>query len=85
MTQQPHGKLLPSENEIHQMLDRAIRENPSNYPTVVLQIEVARLMAKFIGRLEGEVEDWRSNPVGKVHYNLPSLRNLIEGNFKQSS
>jgi len=24
------------------------------------------------------------NPVGKVHYNLPSLRNLIEGNFTQS-
>ena len=27
---------------------------------------------------------WRLNPVGKVHYNLPSLRNLIEGNFTQS-
>jgi putative transposase len=27
---------------------------------------------------------WRSNPVGKVHYNLPSLRNLIDGNFTQS-
>ena len=27
---------------------------------------------------------WRSNPVGKVRYNLPSLRNLIEGNFTQS-
>jgi putative transposase len=28
---------------------------------------------------------WRANPVGKVHYNLPSLRNLIEGNFTQNS
>jgi len=28
---------------------------------------------------------WRSNPVGKVRYNLPSLRNLVEGNFTQSS
>jgi len=28
---------------------------------------------------------WRSNPVGKVHYNLPSIRNLIEGNFTQST
>ena len=28
---------------------------------------------------------WRANPVGKVRYNLPSLRNLIEGNFTQSS
>ena len=27
---------------------------------------------------------WRSNPVGKVRYNLPSLRNLINGNFTQS-
>ncbi len=27
---------------------------------------------------------WRSNPVGKVRYNLPSLRNLIGGNFTQS-
>jgi putative transposase len=27
---------------------------------------------------------WRSNPVGKVRYNLPYLRNLIEGNFTQS-
>ena len=26
---------------------------------------------------------WRSNPVGKVRYNLPTLRNLIEGNFTQ--
>lgn len=28
---------------------------------------------------------WRSNPVGKVRYNLPSLRNLVEGNFTQTS
>jgi putative transposase len=28
---------------------------------------------------------WRSNPVGKVRYNLPSLRNLIGGNFTQST
>ena len=27
---------------------------------------------------------WRSNPVGKVRYNLPSLRSLIESNFTQS-
>jgi len=27
---------------------------------------------------------WRSNPVGKVRYNLPSLRNLIEGDFTQT-
>jgi putative transposase len=27
---------------------------------------------------------WRSNPVGKVRYNLPSLRNLIQSNFTQS-
>ena len=28
---------------------------------------------------------WRSNPVGKVRYNLPSLRGLIEGDFTQYS
>jgi putative transposase len=28
---------------------------------------------------------WRSNPVGKVRYNLTSLRSLIEGDFTQSS
>ena len=27
---------------------------------------------------------WRSNPVGKVRYNLPSLRNLIGGYFTQT-
>lgn len=27
---------------------------------------------------------WRANPVGKVRYNLPSLKNLIEGDFTQS-
>ena len=27
---------------------------------------------------------WSANPVGKVRYNLPSLRNLIEGDFTQS-
>jgi putative transposase len=28
---------------------------------------------------------WKSNPVGKVRYNLPSLCKLIEGNFTQGS
>ncbi|MDP2731447.1 MAG: IS256 family transposase, partial [Dehalococcoidales bacterium] len=28
---------------------------------------------------------WRSNPVGKVHYNLPSLHNLIAGDFTQTT
>lgn len=28
---------------------------------------------------------WRSNPVGKVRYNLPALRSLIEGNFTQTT
>jgi len=28
---------------------------------------------------------WRSNPVGKVRYNLPSLRTLIETDFTQNS
>ena len=28
---------------------------------------------------------WRANPVGKVRYNLPSLKSLIEGDFTQSS
>ncbi len=28
---------------------------------------------------------WKSNPVGKVRYNLPSLRKLIEDNFTQGS
>ena len=26
---------------------------------------------------------WKSNPVGKVRYNLPSLKKLMEGNFTQ--
>jgi len=28
---------------------------------------------------------WRSNPVGKVRYNLPSLRSLIKGDFTQTT
>ena len=28
---------------------------------------------------------WKSNPVGKVRYNLPSLRSLIQGDFTQST
>jgi hypothetical protein len=52
-----HNSFIPSENEIHQILDRTLKESPSNYPTVVLKIELARLMGKFIGRLEGEIED----------------------------
>jgi hypothetical protein len=50
-----HKSFIPSEDEIRQMLDRVVKENPSNYPTVVLQIEVARLMANYIGRLEEKV------------------------------
>jgi hypothetical protein len=49
--------LMPSEDEIHQILDRVVKENLSNYPTVVLQIELARLMAKFISRLEDSVKE----------------------------
>jgi hypothetical protein len=57
MTLHPHSKLLPSESEIHQILYKAVKENPANYPTVLLQIKVAHLMAKFINRLEGEVTE----------------------------
>lgn len=52
-----HKSFIPAEDQILQILDRTIRENPANYPIVVLQIETARLIAKFITRLEGEVEE----------------------------
>jgi hypothetical protein len=61
--------LMPSEDEIRQILDHAMRENPSNYPTVVLQIELARLMAKFITRLKGEIKE--------------SIRRLMEDSIDQ--
>ena len=28
---------------------------------------------------------WRSNPIGKVHYNLPSLKKLVDNNFTQKT
>ena len=28
---------------------------------------------------------WRSNPIGKVHYNLPSLKKLVDKNFTQKT
>jgi hypothetical protein len=49
--------LMPSEDEIRQILAQVIKENPANYPTVLLQIEVARLMVKCLDRLKGEFDE----------------------------
>jgi hypothetical protein len=40
--------LMPSDDEIRKILDQTMQENPSRYPAVVLQIELARLMVKTI-------------------------------------
>ena len=48
---------MPSEDEIRQILAQVIKENPANYPTIMLQIEVARLMVKCLDRLKGEFSD----------------------------
>ena len=50
MPEQPFSNLLPSEDEIRQILTKTMKENPSRYPAVVLQIELARLMVKAIDK-----------------------------------
>ena len=49
--------LIPSEDEIRQILAQTMKENPSRYPVVVLQIELARLMVKFLDKLKEEFNE----------------------------
>jgi len=46
--------LIPPEAQISQILAQTIKDNPSRYPAVVLEIEFARFIVKTIGKLEGE-------------------------------
>ncbi len=52
MPEQPFSSLLPSEDEIGKILAQTMKENPSHYPAVVLQIELARFMVKAIDKLK---------------------------------
>lgn len=49
--------LIPSEDEISQILTQTMKENPSHYLVVVLQIELARFMVKSIDRLKTELDE----------------------------
>lgn len=46
--------LIPflSDDEIREILAQTIKENRSNYPVVVMQIELARMMVTFIDKLK---------------------------------
>lgn len=43
--------LMPPEAEIRQILAQTMKENPSRYSVVVLQIEFARFMVRHIDKL----------------------------------
>jgi predicted oxidoreductase (fatty acid repression mutant protein) len=53
MTDSSKG-LMPSEDEIRQILAQAIKENPSSYPAVVLRLELAHLMTRYFDKLNAE-------------------------------
>lgn len=55
MPEQSLSNLLPSEDDINQILSHIAKENPSNYATAVLQIELARFMVKYLEKLQGEL------------------------------
>jgi len=69
MPEQPFSDLIPSEDEIRQILAQTMKDNPSRYPAVVLQIEIARSMANFIGKLNEALLE-----------SIKQLRNTIYGN-----
>jgi len=49
--------LIPTEDEICQILAQTIKDNPSRYPAVVLQIELARFMVKCLDKLKEELNE----------------------------
>lgn len=55
MPEQPFNSLLPSEDEISKILAQTLKENPSQYATVVLRIEFARLMVICLGKIQDEL------------------------------
>ena len=54
-----HKNLMPSDDELNQLLEKTLRGNPSSYPFVVFQIWFAQLLIKKIGELDGELTDCR--------------------------
>jgi hypothetical protein len=57
MPGQSSNNLLPSEDEIHQILAQTLKNNPSQYPAVMLKIEFARLMLKCFGKLQDQFNE----------------------------
>jgi len=57
MPEQPFDNLLPSEDKIRQILAQTLKNNPSQYPAVMIKIEFARLMVKCLGKLQDQFNE----------------------------
>ena len=64
MADSPKG-LIPTEDEIRQILAQTLINNPSRYPVVALQIEFACLMARYFDKLYAEYNASANKMVNK--------------------
>lgn len=49
--------LIPSEDEVKRIIAQMVQIEPTQIPVLLLQVELARLMLKFIDRLEKDLSE----------------------------
>jgi len=57
MPEQTFGNLLPSEDEITQIIAQTMQENPAQLPAILLRIRLAHLMVKAIDKLQDQFNE----------------------------
>jgi len=57
MTDQSSSSLIPTKDEIKQIIVQVMATNPMQVPVVVMQIQFARFMAKCLEKLSSNLDD----------------------------
>ena len=78
MPEQHFRSLLPSEDEIRQILAQTLIENPYRYPEVVLQIQLARLVARCFDKLNTELNESAKKVDDKFQAEVDEFTNKLE-------
>ena len=56
MADEPSSSLVPSKDEIKQIIAQALQTNPMQVPNVLLQIQFARFMAMCLDKMKSNLD-----------------------------
>ena len=57
MADEPSSSLVPSKDEIKEIIGQVLMTNPAQVPAVMLQIQFARFMAKCLEKMKSNLDE----------------------------